>query len=524
MAFEVHEDQYRMFQILLNTRDAVDFPTLIFKACIEQSMAMGTLTHAMETGWVEMQEKEREELVPSENLIALVQQGLPERRFLPLLEHGPLPMKEAVAKAEALGIKINEVVKWGTLRGWLEKRGAELALTSSGTKALQQEEDDEKALKIITAPEQHARLEKEVKQGIRFTNNFFLDELKVFGLEPERMQILKKRPELLKIKERTIRWVKLTDKGRSMLADMCIKAEEKNQLTEEDIVSGNWKKITLRPYDVTLPAETVAPKKCHPLQKILQEARRAFLQMGFEESVSPQVELSFWDFDALFQPQDHPSRDMQDTFYLKTPEKGTLPDPKLVEMICQTHENGGNTGSTGWGYCWKAEEARKMVMRTHTTATSIRAIAQNPEPPRKVFCVGRVFRNETINFKHLPEFHQVDGIIIDKDASLSCLLGTLQQFYHVMGFAKVKFKPAFFPYTEPSAEVFVWMESKKCWIELGGSGIFRPEVTRPFGCKVPVMAWGLGLERLAMLRYGISDIRVLYGSDLDWLEEVRLCQ
>ena len=165
-----------------------------------------------------------------------------------------------------------------------------------------------------------------------------------------------------------------------------------------------------------------------------------------------------------------------------------------------------------------------MVLRTHTTATTVHALAEDPCSPRKVFTVGRVFRNETISYKHLPEFTQVDGIIIDEAANFSMLLGTLKEFYRKMGFERVKFKPGFFPYTEPSAEVFVYMESKKSWIELGGSGVFRPEVTQPLGCEVPVLAWGLGLERLAMLRYGLTDIRTLYWTELDWLKEVALCR
>jgi phenylalanyl-tRNA synthetase alpha chain len=165
-----------------------------------------------------------------------------------------------------------------------------------------------------------------------------------------------------------------------------------------------------------------------------------------------------------------------------------------------------------------------MVLRTHTTATTIRALAQDPQPPRKVFCVGRVFRNENITYKHLPEFTQVDGVVIDREANFATLLGTLREFYRKMGFERVRFKPEFFPYTEPSAGVYAYMESKSRWIELGGSGVFRPEVTRPFGCTVPVLAWGLGLERLAMQRYGLDDIRTLYWTDLDWLKEVPLCQ
>jgi phenylalanyl-tRNA synthetase alpha chain len=165
-----------------------------------------------------------------------------------------------------------------------------------------------------------------------------------------------------------------------------------------------------------------------------------------------------------------------------------------------------------------------VVLRTHTTAATIRALARHPEAPYKAFCVGWTHRNETLSFKHLPVFHQVDGIIIDEHANLSTLLGTLKAFYQKMGFEGVRFKPAFYPYTEPSVDVMVYMESRKKWIEMGGSGIFRPEVTEPLGCKHPVLAWGLGIERLAMLKLGFSDIRELYQGGLDTVEAVPLCR
>ena len=190
---------------------------------------------------------------------------------------------------------------------------------------------------------------------------------------------------------------------------------------------------------------------------------------------------------------------------------------KIVEPVRRTHEDGWETGSEGWGYTWSPERSKQVVLRTHTTAATIRALAANPNPPGKFFCVGWTYRNETISFKHLPVFHQVDGIIIDEEANLASLMGTLQEFYSKMGFGRVKFKPAFYPYTEPSVDVVVYMESRGKWLEMGGAGIFRPEVTLPLGCNYPVLAWGLGIERLAMLRFGLSDIRELYRPNLDAL-------
>jgi phenylalanyl-tRNA synthetase alpha chain len=164
------------------------------------------------------------------------------------------------------------------------------------------------------------------------------------------------------------------------------------------------------------------------------------------------------------------------------------------------------------------------VLRTHTTAATVRALHADPNPPRRVFSVGPVFRRETIDYKHLPVFHQVDGIVIDANASFAMLLTLLTTFYRKMGFPRIQFRPAFFPYTEPSVEVFVYLESRQDWVEMGGAGVFRPEVTEPLGCTVPVLAWGLGLERVAMFRFGLSDIREIYLAHLDWLKETPLCR
>ncbi len=194
---------------------------------------------------------------------------------------------------------------------------------------------------------------------------------------------------------------------------------------------------------------------------------------------------------------------------------------ELVEAVRRTHENGGDTGSTGWRYKWDIEKARQLVLRTHTTSASIRALAANPKPPRKVFCIGKTFRREATDQTHLAEFMQIDGIIIDEQATLATLFGTLDAFFKKMGAEEVRFRPSFFPYTEPSAEVFAKM-GKLGWVEMCGSGVFRPEVTRPLGCNVPVLAWGGGVERIAMLRYGLDDIRKLYMADIDWLRQARL--
>ena len=242
--------------------------------------------------------------------------------------------------------------------------------------------------------------------------------------------------------------------------------------------------------------------------------------MGFTESNGDILASAFWNFDSLFQPQDHAAREMQDTFYVKNPIECDLPNDDLVKAVAKTHEDGGNTNSTGWHYDWDIDVAKQSVLRTHTTGISTRYLYDN-EPPIKMFSVGRVFRRETITYKHLPEFHQVEGIVAAEDISFQNLLGILKEFYKKLGFP-VRFRPAYFPYTYLSCECEIWLEEKQAWIELGGAGMFRPEVLEPLGIDVPVLAFGLGIERLAMVRYDISDIRMLYKSDIKWLRNLPL--
>ncbi|MCQ2357029.1 MAG: phenylalanine--tRNA ligase subunit alpha, partial [Methanocorpusculum sp.] len=217
-------------------------------------------------------------------------------------------------------------------------------------------------------------------------------------------------------------------------------------------------------------------------------------------------------FDSLYQPQDHPAREMQDTFHLA--EEIDLPEG--WEKIRDIHMTGGDTGSTGWGGEWSPKIARRCVLRTHSTSLSIQHLAKNPNPPVKAFSISRVYRRETIDPTHLPEFEQLEGIVMDKDLTFGHLLGFFKEFFGRMGFESVRFRPGYFPYTEPSVEPEVWVDGLG-WVELGGAGVFRKEVTAPWGIDCPVLAWGLGVSRVSMLRMGLKDLRQLYRSDIDWI-------
>ena len=294
------------------------------------------------------------------------------------------------------------------------------------------------------------------------------------------------------------------------------------------IKTNDWKdKLDqLKDYEVNALGPRIEVGKYHPITIIINQIREIFHSMGFSEIKGPIVESAFFNFDALYQPQDHPAREMHDTFYLKNPAKGHLPPKEYTDAVRQTHENGGESNSLGWRYQWSEEIAKKLVLRTHTTATTVRqlgsVIKEHKTLPMKVFCIDRVFRNEKVDRTHLAEFQQIEGIVIGKNVTLCDLIGQIVEFYKRMGFSKVITRPGFFPYTEPSMEIACYSEKLGKWLEMGGSGIFRPEVTYPWGIREPVrvLAWGMGLERLAMLKLQRSDIRDLYQSPISWLREI----
>ncbi|MEX2683670.1 MAG: phenylalanine--tRNA ligase subunit alpha [Candidatus Sigynarchaeota archaeon] len=345
---------------------------------------------------------------------------------------------------------------------------------------------------------------------------------------PEEMKPMvdgfKKRTLVIE-KKYTKRALYLTDKGKKLDLSKVSVLDEVTHLTTEMITTGSWKGIKLKAYDVSKPGAHLNAGKIHPLIEIINKVREIFFSMGFIEIRGPIIESAFFNFDALYQPQDHPAREMHDTFYLSNPARARLPDEKYVKAVAEVHENGGNTGSTGWGYKWNRDVATQTIMRTHTTATTVRqlgkAIEEGVKLPLKVFSIDRVYRNEKVDFKHLAEFMQVEGIVIGERLSLADLRGLLVEFYTKMGFEKVITRPGFFPYTEPSLEVSVFSKELGKWMEIGGSGIFRPEVCTPWGIKEPVrvLAWGQGLERIAMLRLKRSDIRDLYKNPLSWLRK-----
>lgn len=292
-------------------------------------------------------------------------------------------------------------------------------------------------------------------------------------------------------------------------------------LTADMLAIGSWKNLKFKEYNFDALG---VPPECgylHPLLKVRSEFRQIFLEMGFSEMpTNNYIENSFWNFDALFQPQQHPARDAHDTFFISDPKISTKFPMDYLERVKKVHSEGGY-GSQGYGYNWKIEEAQKNLLRTHTTAVSARMLyqlAQEKEfKPIKLFSIDKVFRNETLDATHLAEFHQVEGVIADYNLTLGDLIGVFAEFFKKLGITDLDFKPAYNPYTEPSMEIFCFHPGLGKWIEIGNSGIFRPEMLLPMGLPedVCVIAWGLSLERPTMIKYGFNNIRDLVGPKVD---------
>ncbi|MEO0826393.1 MAG: phenylalanine--tRNA ligase subunit alpha [Cyanobacteria bacterium J06642_9] len=280
-------------------------------------------------------------------------------------------------------------------------------------------------------------------------------------------------------------------------------------LTSDLILSGKWQQVSFKPYDIHAHAPDVAYGRPTILTQCIQHIRDIFLNMGFDEMSGYIVESAFWNFDALFTPQDHPAREVQDTFYLANPKTVPLPeDESLVGQVKQVHE-------ANYSGEWKASEASRAILRAHTTTSTARRLHQIQGKNGKYFSIDKVFRNETVDRTHLAEFHQIEGVIVGELLSVRTLMGYLIYFYERLGFKDLKFKPTYNPYTEPSLEVLAYHPPSDRYIEVGNSGLFRQEMLKPLGCgRKSTVAWGLGLERIAMLLYGVEKLSDLIGPDI----------
>ncbi len=483
-------------------------------------------------GLAKFSEKDVTLLTPTEELQEYLENGLPERQIYALFTKEG--RKEAKLNdfqkevEEALGFnKRFFFIGFGNMKKnrWVlssKATGGQPTIFINPANEQAKLTEEELLVKYI-----HDKLEEKSKDKSSETSGAIIESDVPEDLRPAINSLYKRK--LLEKEQSTIRMVELTEKGQKVKKkDLHLVEKEIKLIDSKMIKDGSWQENLqdLKSYEVDKRAPIISAGKYHPMTIIINEIREIFHSMGFQEIRSPIIETAFFNFDSLYQPQDHPARELHDTFYLDNPKMGKLPQKKYVQAVKATHENGWKTGSTGWNYDWSKNIAKKCLLRTHTTAATVRQLKElakdTSQLPKKVFCIDRVFRNEKVDRTHLAEFQQIEGIVIGENVSLCDLIGQLVEFYKKMGFKKVVTRPGFFPYTEPSMEISVYSENLGAWLEMGGSGIFRPEVTYPWGIREPirVLAWGMGLERLAMLKLNRDDIRDLYQSPIPWLREV----
>lgn len=296
-------------------------------------------------------------------------------------------------------------------------------------------------------------------------------------------------------------------------------AEEAGSLTPEKLKDGSWRNKKFRKYNIQLPPPRIGGGRKHPYKSFLDQVKLKFVSMGFAEMRGPLVESEFWDMDALYMPQFHPAREIHDVYFVKGPLYDEAIPEAVIGRVAAAHQDGGATGSRGWRYPFDAGRTRRLVLRSQGTAVSARTLGAKPAIPGKYFSIARCFRYDQVDATHAPDFFQVEGIVLGPDIHFRTLLGLLTLFAKEVARAEeIKFLPAYFPFTEPSVEMHV-RHPQLGWMELGGAGLFRPEVTGPLGVDVPVIAWGLGLDRMAMVALGISDIRDLFSSDLGFIRQ-----
>ena len=251
--------------------------------------------------------------------------------------------------------------------------------------------------------------------------------------------------------------------------------------------------------DLTLPAAEFSVGREHLISQTLAEMVKIFREIGFKVTDGPELEEEFYNFDALNTPAHHPARDMQDTFYVQS----------------------------------KTDKDKKYVLRTHTSPVQIRTMLNN-KPPLRIVSPGKVFRNETVTYKNYFMFHQLEGLYVDKNVSIRDLKGVLAYFFKKFygENTKIRFIPSFFPFTEPSGQIDISCficAGKGCntckqtgWLEVGGCGMVDPNVFKAVDIDPEVYtgyAFGMGMERLTMMKYGIKDIRILYQNDIRFLDQ-----
>lgn len=320
-----------------------------------------------------------------------------------------------------------------------------------------------------------------------------------------------------KIIERETVTYKLVPEAAEVKAELekaGVTGNEIGEITPKMLASGEWKNGTFRGYNISLQPARIIPGRTNPYVQFLESVKDKLCSLGFQEFDGPLVETEFWNGDALFMPQFHAARDIHDVYRIKNPTHAKSIEEPYLSNVARVHENGGDSGSRGWDYKFDREFTRRLILRSQGTVLSAHQL-HKAEVPGKYFGIARCFRYDKVDATHLSDFYQTEGIVIGEEVNLRTLLGFLKMFAtEIAGATEVKYVPGYFPFTEPSVEVHI-KHPVLGWFELGGSGIFRPEVTKAMGIDVPVLAWGIGIDRMALMALGLNDLRELFCEDIE---------
>ncbi|MEM3374109.1 MAG: phenylalanine--tRNA ligase subunit alpha [Candidatus Woesearchaeota archaeon] len=499
-----HPLERKVFPLLANDISLEELFSLAKNEDLKDVEVMRAIQWLENKNILRTESTEKELIFLDKNGIIYKERGLPEKRFLNAIKDSEKKLSEIKNYLDEKEINISiGILKRNNLIEIKKYDEMHFSITELGKKYLSEKTQEEKFLE----------------------KNFPLDFESLTNEEKQIADLLLKRKEILKKEKKTLKKVFLTELGIELKKLKLESIEIIDRLTPNDLKEKTWKNKTFREYDVEINVPKISGAKRHITLQAVEYIKSIWLELGFKEMTGNCVHTCFWDLDALFVPQDHPAREMQDTFYLKQPKSGEIKEKDILERVKKTHENGWTTNSLGWQNPFSIDKSKENLLRTHTTVLSAQTLAKlkKSDLPAKFFAVGKCFRNETLDWKHLFEFYQVEGIVVDEDANFSNLLGYLKEFFKKMGYLDVRIRPGHFPYTEPSAEVDVYHPIRKEWVELGGAGIFRPEVVKPLmDFEVPVLAWGLGLDRLIKEYWKIEDIRDLYKNDLKQLRELKI--
>lgn len=501
LAEKLHPLERKVLPVLANFKTVSQ---IVSATGLKEVEVMRALQWLQNKGVVNIDTELKEVVTLDKNGEKYKETSLPERQFV-----NKIGEKEvSLSRLEKNGFSKDEL---NTCLGTLRKK-AMILITKNG-----------KDLKVKLTDQGRKFLKKEFPEEAFLKKTFPVEVRSLSAEEKFALNNLKKRKNIVRIELQKVKKVKMLPPAKKLI-DMGVSDEAViDALTPQMLRTGSWRDKKFRRFDIKSPVPKIYCGKKQNYLRFLDGVREKFIALGFTEMKGPLVETEFWDMDALFMPQFHSARAIHDAYYVEA-KKSVKLDDKLVKRVKAVHENGGSTRSKGWQYDFDVKRTHNLVLRTQGTACSARMLASaGLKIPGKYFGIARCFRPDVVDATHAVDFYQTEGIVIEEGLNIRHLFALLEMFAREFaGAEEIKLVPGYFPFTEPSVELFA-KHPEMGWIELGGAGIFRPEVVVPLlGKDIPVLAWGIGIDRIAMFKLGITDIRQLFSHDLDYLRNAKV--